>query len=455
MYVTKIKLDQVYLDEGPFEKLSDQELEMLIDSIRDFGLIYPIVVQEKEGTYVIIDGRNRVRALKKLGLTEAPAIVIQDEDLRKKNILQYDLEIFRRHLPEEEKKKALSERKEYNDALKKSIRLQIFHLLKLEDSSKLKEILDTMSLNQLIEFYNSLKTAISIPGFQTRISKTILLNEVTNINHEDKTADKSDKIEQIYKIKIEELEEELRQKEELILELEEEKEKVKEMYLKTKKELDEFIESSRSAINKIKEQLENEFNRYKEEFLKNFAKENLTEEIEKLANEYASEKIKLIEENYKKQYEKLSKEIVEWKAKLDNLRYELQKKDQIINKMNEEKKDLENKIKHLKAEKERYEAAAQSYKYYLKKISSYQTLVKKIELVKASLTEIINLVTNFDIIIPEEEKDFIKRNLTEIEEMYATVKEVIEKTLSTTENKDFAVQQENGSYNEINSSIPF
>lgn len=449
MYVTKIKLDQIYLDEGPFEKLNDQELEMLINSIKDFGLIYPIVVQEKEGTYVIIDGRNRVRALKKLGLTEANAIVIQDNDLRRKNILQYDLELFRRHLQQEEKEKALDERKEYSDAFKKSIRLQIFQLLKLDDSSKLKEILDNMSLNQLIEFYNSLKTAVNVPGLQTRISKNILLNEVNNTNHEDKA---TDKIEQIYKIKIEELEEELRQKEELILELEEEKEKAKEMYLKTKKELDEFIESSRSAINKIKEQLENEFNRYKEEFLKNFAKENLTEEIEKLANEYASEKIKLIEENYKKQYEKLNKEIVEWKAKLDNLRYELQKKDQVINKLNEEKKDLENRIKHLKAEKERYENIAQSYKYYLKKVSSYQTLVKKIELVKASLAEIINLVTNFDIIIPEEEKEFIKRNLTEIEEMYATVKELIEKTLSTTEDKDLASQQENGNYNE---DIPF
>ncbi|MEM4959177.1 MAG: ParB N-terminal domain-containing protein, partial [Nanopusillaceae archaeon] len=81
MFITKIKLDQIYLDEGPFEKLDEKELEMLVESIQDFGLIYPLVVQEKEGQFVIVDGRNRIRALKRLGITEAPAIVIQDEDL--------------------------------------------------------------------------------------------------------------------------------------------------------------------------------------------------------------------------------------------------------------------------------------------------------------------------------------------------------------------------------------
>lgn len=452
MFVTKIKLDQIYLDEGPFEKLDEKELEMLVESIQDFGLIYPLVVQEKEGQFVIVDGRNRIRALKKLGITEAPAIVIQDEDLRRKNVLQYDLEIFRRHLPEEEKERAFSERKEYIEAFKKSIRLQIFHMLKLEDSSKLKEILDNMSLSQLIEFHKSLKTATAIPGFQTRISKNILLSEVNSVTaaQEDKA---NEKIEQLYKLKIEELEEELRQKEELIIELEEEKEKAKEMYLKTKKELEEFIENSRSTINKIREDLEKEFNRYKEEFLKNFARENLSDEIEKLAEEYASEKIKLVERNYKSEYERLNKEIIEWKTKLDDLRYELQRKEQLINKMNEERKDLENKIKYLKAEKERYEAVAQSYKHYLKKISSYQTLIKKIELVKVSLSEIINLITNFEVIIPDEEADFVKRNLAEIEEMYATIKELINKSIPENfENKIMETQHQTFS---DTSDIPF
>ena len=60
----------------------DEALEELAESIKNYGVIQPIIVTKKDNHYEIIAGERRWRASKKAGLTEIPAIV-RDDDRRK------------------------------------------------------------------------------------------------------------------------------------------------------------------------------------------------------------------------------------------------------------------------------------------------------------------------------------------------------------------------------------
>ena len=61
----------------------DEALEELAESIKNYGVIQPIIVTKKDNHYEIIAGERRWRASKKAGLTEIPAIVREDD--RRKN----------------------------------------------------------------------------------------------------------------------------------------------------------------------------------------------------------------------------------------------------------------------------------------------------------------------------------------------------------------------------------
>ena len=71
--------------EQPRKNFNQEALEELADSIREYGLIQPIIVSEKEGYYSIIAGERRWRACKLAGLEEIPAIVREDDEKNCKN----------------------------------------------------------------------------------------------------------------------------------------------------------------------------------------------------------------------------------------------------------------------------------------------------------------------------------------------------------------------------------
>lgn len=65
----------------PFKKhtfkvdTEDASFQELVDSIKEGGLIYPVLVRPMEDRYEIIAGHRRVAACKKAGLTEIPVII--------------------------------------------------------------------------------------------------------------------------------------------------------------------------------------------------------------------------------------------------------------------------------------------------------------------------------------------------------------------------------------------
>lgn len=67
----------------PRKTFDEDALEELANSIKEYGLIQPIVVAKQEDYYQIIAGERRWRASKKAGLKEIPAIIREND--QKKN----------------------------------------------------------------------------------------------------------------------------------------------------------------------------------------------------------------------------------------------------------------------------------------------------------------------------------------------------------------------------------
>ena len=62
------------------KKFNQEALEELAQSIKEYGIIQPIVVTQKDGYYSIIAGERRWRASKIAGLKEIPAIIREDNE---------------------------------------------------------------------------------------------------------------------------------------------------------------------------------------------------------------------------------------------------------------------------------------------------------------------------------------------------------------------------------------
>lgn len=96
------KLDQIDVNNGNIQKLKvidiepnrsqprrvfdEESIEELAESVKEYGLLQPIIVSKKDKYYEIIAGERRWRACKKAGLTEIPAIIREDNERRNKEI---------------------------------------------------------------------------------------------------------------------------------------------------------------------------------------------------------------------------------------------------------------------------------------------------------------------------------------------------------------------------------
>ena len=65
----------------PRENFDKKRLDELVQSIREKGVIQPVIVREKDGDYELIAGERRLRAAKELDLTQIPIIVKEVSDV--------------------------------------------------------------------------------------------------------------------------------------------------------------------------------------------------------------------------------------------------------------------------------------------------------------------------------------------------------------------------------------
>ena len=74
--VELIKITQIEPNrDKPRKKFDEEKLDELASSIKQYGVIQPIIVMPKDDYYQIVAGERRWRASKKAGLTEMPCLV--------------------------------------------------------------------------------------------------------------------------------------------------------------------------------------------------------------------------------------------------------------------------------------------------------------------------------------------------------------------------------------------
>jgi ParB family chromosome partitioning protein len=79
--VLKVALDRVVPSPlQPRKRFHQENLEELVDSIREHGVIQPLIVREVDGNYELIAGERRWRASNRLQLDEVPVILREASD---------------------------------------------------------------------------------------------------------------------------------------------------------------------------------------------------------------------------------------------------------------------------------------------------------------------------------------------------------------------------------------
>ena len=65
----------------PRSQFDEQALDGLVSSIKEVGVLQPIVVRRTGDTYELIAGERRLRAARKLGLASIPAVIRESDDV--------------------------------------------------------------------------------------------------------------------------------------------------------------------------------------------------------------------------------------------------------------------------------------------------------------------------------------------------------------------------------------
>ncbi|NLO81981.1 MAG: ParB/RepB/Spo0J family partition protein [Clostridiales bacterium] len=88
-YIKEIKINQIDPNtEQPRKKFDQDKINELAESIKQHGVVQPIIVKPNKDRYLIIVGERRWRAARLAGLTHIPAIV---RDVDKKEIVEIAL----------------------------------------------------------------------------------------------------------------------------------------------------------------------------------------------------------------------------------------------------------------------------------------------------------------------------------------------------------------------------
>lgn len=101
-----ISIEKLFPFEGhPFKVQDNEEMNALIESIQEQGILSPLIVRPKENTedeYEIVSGHRRFRAAIKAGIIEIPALIVPlDHDAA--TIAVVDSNLHREHILPSEK----------------------------------------------------------------------------------------------------------------------------------------------------------------------------------------------------------------------------------------------------------------------------------------------------------------------------------------------------------------
>lgn len=167
----------------PRKVFDKEKLQELTDSIKEHGVLQPILVVKDENGYTIVAGERRWRAAKKAGLREIPAIIKDYTDVKKKQVALIE-NIQREDLNIVEVAKAIKElmlidgysQTEVAKITGKSLSTvsNIMRLLKLQD-----KVLDYLMQGKLVEGQARALLAVEDPEKQIKLAEKIIGKKLT------------------------------------------------------------------------------------------------------------------------------------------------------------------------------------------------------------------------------------------------------------------------------------
>jgi len=373
-------------EDMPFPVLSEEMVESLKESIINHGLVYnPVVIpiSQEEGTkYYLVDGRSRIHALVKLGCREIPCTVINALPEERK-VLSYVVEYYRRHVPDDERKKGKKQLEEVIEGARVGVRERLKSLLNRHGVPKgiIAQILKNRSPREIALLYVMLKENIHtlVP-----ILKATLASSLPQLNEEE--------VSETHRL-IEKLEEERRK-------FEEEKRNLENRLNKIAREKEEYA----ARVEQLEEKIA-----YLEEEIKKREKEvqelegiELTPDhpkVKQLIEKYAE---KLAEEKAHLKADEIAKEAVRQylreKAEIEK-QAEIFKKERNIyvrkcQDLEEKNKELEEKLKYYQSRERNWQDTFKYQREILLNILSPDGILKRFDAVIKEVDAIIyHLVT--------------------------------------------------------------
>jgi ParB family chromosome partitioning protein len=81
--VTQLEVDEIVLrKEQPRKRFDDKSLRELADSIKEHGLLQPLIVRPRQDGFELVAGERRWRAAQMAGLREIPALIREMDDVQ-------------------------------------------------------------------------------------------------------------------------------------------------------------------------------------------------------------------------------------------------------------------------------------------------------------------------------------------------------------------------------------
>ena len=179
---TSIKLEQlVPFANHPFKLYEGERFDEMVESIKNFGVIVPIVVRKKGLKYEILSGHNRVNAAKEVGLEDVPTVIKEGLTEEEATLIVTETNLMQRSftdLAHSERATVIATR--HNAMKSQGIRTDLLN--EIEQMSKAGKNSDSLTSRPMGEKLNADKNVGQEYGISPRnISRYLRINQ---LNHE-------------------------------------------------------------------------------------------------------------------------------------------------------------------------------------------------------------------------------------------------------------------------------
>ena len=173
--IDKIEIEKLApFPQHKFKLYSGERLENMVQSIKEYGVLLPIIVWKNNNDYIILSGHNRVEVCKILNIQEIPCVIKKDLTLNDATLIVTETNLMQRSFTD----LSHSERAYTLEQHYKSIKSQGKRTDLLKEIGKLM-LKENKSLDKLSSTYNLSKNTIAR---YMRLAKLIkpLLDKIDN-----------------------------------------------------------------------------------------------------------------------------------------------------------------------------------------------------------------------------------------------------------------------------------